>query len=92
MIGTSGTRKAEPYRMFKKARLFTRPTPAREDAPFCWQACSSAADPRFTSHLSRFLRARARTKLADFFIILPKPQVVSCRNSYKPPPLEVNRD
>ncbi|MGH7218745.1 MAG: hypothetical protein ACREI1_00255, partial [Nitrospiraceae bacterium] len=40
--------------MFKKARLLTRPTPARQDAPFRGQGHNFAADPRFTFHASRF--------------------------------------
>ena len=58
--------------MLKKARLLTRPTPARQDAPFRGQGHSSPADLRFTFHASRFTAAGsdARTKLADFFSIL----------------------
>ena len=36
--------------MLKKARLLTRPTPARQDAPFRGQGRSSATDARFTFH------------------------------------------
>jgi len=70
------------------ARLLTRPTPATtsparpesaktasspRDAPYPMQGRSSAADPRFTFHASRFtvLGSEARTKLAVFFSILP---------------------
>jgi len=58
--------------MFKKAGLLTRPTPARRDAPFPKQGRSSAADPRFTFHASRFTvpGSEARTPLTDFFSIL----------------------
>ena len=55
------------------ARLLTRPTPARQDAPFRGQGRSSEADPRFTFYVSHFTAhgSDARTKLADFFSILP---------------------
>ena len=73
--------------MLKKARLLTRPTLADtsptcpesaktasspKDAPCPMQGRSSAADPRFTFHASRFtaLGSAARTPLADFFSIL----------------------
>ena len=73
--------------MLKKARLLTRPTLATtslarpdsaktasspRDAPYPMQGRSSAADPRFTFHASRFtvLGSEARTPLADFFSIL----------------------
>jgi hypothetical protein len=58
--------------MLKKARLLTRPTLARRDAPYPMQGRSSSADPRFTFHASRFTLplSEARTKLADFFSIL----------------------
>ncbi len=58
--------------MLKKARLLTLPTPARQDAPFRRQGRSSAADPRFTFHASRFTVpvSEVRTPLADFFSIL----------------------
>ena len=58
--------------MLKKARFLTRPTPARQDAPFRGQGRSSVADPRFTFHASRFTapESAARTPLADFFSIL----------------------
>jgi hypothetical protein len=39
--------------MLKKTRLLTRPTLASRDAPCPKQARSSAADPRFTFHVSR---------------------------------------
>jgi hypothetical protein len=38
--------------MLKKARLLTRPTLARRDAPYPMQGRSSSADPRFTFHAS----------------------------------------
>ena len=58
-------------RMLKKARLLTRPTLARRDAPYPMQGRSSGADPRFTFHTSRFTvpESDARTTLADFFSI-----------------------
>src|SRR2546422_2546299 len=74
--------------MLKKARLLTRPTlaatsPARpesaktasspRDAPCPKQGRRSAAEPRFTFHVSPFftvLESDARTKLAGFFSIL----------------------
>jgi len=58
--------------MLKKARLLTRPTLARRDAPFPKQGRSSAANPRFTFLASRFTvpGSEARTPLADFFSIL----------------------
>ena len=49
----SGTRRERPRRMLKKARLLTRPTLARRDAPSPKQGRSSEADPRFTFHVSR---------------------------------------
>ncbi len=59
-------------RMLKKARLLTRPTLARRDAPYPKQGRSSLADARFTFHASRFTApgSEARTMLADFFSIL----------------------
>jgi hypothetical protein len=61
-----------PCRMLKKARLLTRPTPARRDAPCLMQGHNSSADPRFTFHASRFtiLGSAARTRLEEFFSIL----------------------
>jgi hypothetical protein len=58
--------------MLKKTRLLTRPTLASRDAPCPKQARSSAADPRFTFHASRFTvpGSEARTPLADFSSIL----------------------
>jgi hypothetical protein len=58
--------------MLKKASLLTRPTPARQDAPWLKQGRSSATDPRFTFHASRFTvpGSDAKTPLADFFSIL----------------------
>jgi len=58
--------------MLKKARLLTRPTLARRDAPCPKQGRSSTADPRFTFHVLPFtvLESNARTPLADFFSIL----------------------
>ena len=58
--------------MLKKARLLTRPTLARRDAPCPKQGRSSTADPRFTFHVLPFtvFDSDARTKLADFFSIL----------------------
>src|SRR6267143_4831812 len=76
-------------RMLKKARLLTHPTlaatsPARPEsaetasspkyAPSPKQGRTSAVDPRFTFHASRFTvpGSDARTPLADFFSILLK--------------------
>jgi len=73
--------------MLKKASLLTRPaleaiSPARpesakaasspRDAPCPKQGRSSATDPRFTFHASRFTvpGSDARTMLADYFSIL----------------------
>lgn len=58
--------------MLKKARLLIRPSLARRDAPCPRQGRSSAAEPRFTFHVSPFtvLESDARTKLADVFSIL----------------------
>ena len=58
--------------MLKKTRCLTRPTPARQDAPFLRQGRSSSANPRFTFHTSRFTAPEsvASTRLADFFNIL----------------------
>jgi len=58
--------------MLKKARLLTRPTLARRDAPYPRQGRNSTADPRFTFHASRFTvgESDARTPLVDFFSIL----------------------
>jgi hypothetical protein len=60
--------------MLKKARLLTRPTLARRDAPYPMQGRSFEAYPRFTFHTSRFkvFGSEARTPLADFFSNLPK--------------------
>src|SRR6266850_2957090 len=52
-------------RMLKKARLLTRPTLARRDAPSPKQSRSSETNPRFT-----VFGSDARTPLADFFSIL----------------------
>jgi len=58
--------------MLKKARLLTRPTLARRDAPYPRQGRNSTADPRFTFHASRFTvgESDARTPLVGFFSIL----------------------
>ena len=58
----------------QKGGLLTRPTLARQDAPWPRQGRSSAADPRFTFHASRFTapESEVRTPLADFFSILPE--------------------
>jgi len=58
--------------MLKKARLLTRPTLARRDAPHPMQGRSSETDCRFTFYASRFTvpGSAARTPLADFFSIL----------------------
>ena len=58
--------------MLKKARLLTRPTLSRRDAPCPQQGHSFATDPRFTFHALRFTvpLSEARTKLGDFFSIL----------------------
>ena len=55
-------------RLFRKARLLTRPTLARRDAPCPMQGRSSAADSRFTFHALRFTvpGSAARTPLAGF--------------------------
>ena len=55
-----------PGRMLKKAGLLTRPTPARRDAPCPKQGRSSMADPRFTSYLSRFLKAKRERRWRTF--------------------------
>ena len=58
--------------MLKKARLLTRPTPARRDAPFRRQGRKGDA-PFATFHVSRFTPHVSRicgTPLADFFSIL----------------------
>jgi hypothetical protein len=54
------------------AGLLTRPSLARRDAPCPRQGRSSAAEPRFTFHVSPFtdLKSDARTTLTDFFSIL----------------------
>jgi len=71
MVRTCGTTGEHSRRMLKKARLLTRPALARRDAPCPKQGRSSAADPRFTFHASRFTvpESDARTLLADFFSI-----------------------
>jgi len=58
--------------MLKKSRLLTLPALARRDAPCPKQGRSSADDPRFTFHASRFTvpGSEARTKLAGFFSVL----------------------
>ena len=68
-------------RMLKKARLLTRPTPAvisparpesaraassPRDAPCPKQVRSSAADPRFTPHVSRLLGAKRERRWRTF--------------------------
>ena len=72
----------------QKGGLLTRPTLARQDAPCPRQGRSSAADPRFTFHASRFslLWNEARTKLTDFLsIFLGVEQVLyRCPNRVKP--------
>jgi hypothetical protein len=85
MVPTCGTAGAHSRRMLKQARLLTRPTLARRDAPCPKQGRSSEADTRFTFHASRFdkltvpsqvegrftvLGSDARTLLADCFSIL----------------------
>ena len=57
-----------------KTSLLTRPTLARQDAPYPEQGRSSATDPRFTFHASRFTvpGSEARMPLAAFFSILPR--------------------
>jgi len=54
------------------ARLLTRPTLARRDAPYPMQGRAPRLTPRFTFHASRFTvpGSEARTKPADFFSIL----------------------
>ena len=56
----------------QRGNLLTLPTLARQDAPCPRHGRSSAADPRFTFHVSRFtvLGSDARTILVDFFSIL----------------------
>jgi len=68
----SEAQRKQSCRMLKKARLLTRPTLARRDAPCPRQGRSSPAEPRFTFHVSPFtvLESNARTPLADFFSIL----------------------
>ena len=53
-----------PRRILKEARLLTRPTPARQDAPFRGQGRSSSADPRFTFHALRFTGSCERSENA----------------------------
>jgi hypothetical protein len=53
--------------MFKKASVFTRPTPARQDAPFHRQGRSEVRD---ATCLREALRRRQGTRLEDFFNIL----------------------
>ena len=64
--------------------LLTLPTLARQDAPYPRQGHSSAADPRFTFHASRFTvpGSDARTKLAGCFsIMLDLFHVEQCQTS-----------
>jgi hypothetical protein len=58
-------------RMLKKARLLTRPTLARRDAPCPRQGRSSTVDPHFMFRVLPFtvLENEAGTKLAGFFSI-----------------------
>ena len=58
-------------RLFKKARLLTRPPLARRDGPCPKQCRSSSADPSFKFHPSRLTvhGSDARRKLADYFRI-----------------------
>jgi hypothetical protein len=77
--------------MLKKARLLTRLTLARRDAPYPMQGRSSGADPRFTFHTSRFTvpESDVRTPLADFFSILLKEfQKASARTAVEGVPRE----
>jgi hypothetical protein len=56
-------------RMFKKARLLTRPTRARRDAPFPKRGRSERrGEADFVPYVEPL--SDARTKLADFFNIL----------------------
>ena len=75
--------RSTPRRMLKKSGLLTRPTPARQDAPFRGQGRNSAVDPRFTFHASRFTAAgsAARTPLADCFSILIRSNRMRAKNT-----------
>ena len=73
LVCMSGIAGVHSRRMLKMAGRLTRPTLARQDAPCLKQGRNFAADPRFTFHASRLTvpGSDARTKLADFFSILP---------------------
>jgi hypothetical protein len=58
-----------PGRMFKKASLLTRPTPARRDAPCPKQGRSERKGESYSAPYVEPL-SEARTPLADFFNIL----------------------
>jgi len=68
------------HRMFKKASVFTRPTPARQDAPFHRQGRSERRGESYSlpyaeplsdaTCLREALRRRQGTPLEDFFNIL----------------------
>ena len=64
-------KRSTPRRMLKKARLLTRPTPARQDAPFREQGRRRVETGGVPSvgYVEDF--DEPRTKLADFFSILP---------------------
>ena len=69
MVRTYDTTGKHSRRMLKKARLLTRPTPARRDAPFRGKAAASEGPRRTLWRMLRVLND-ARTKLANFFSIL----------------------
>ena len=73
--------------MLKQTRLLTRPTQARQDAPFRGQSRSSVADPCFTFYGSRFTAplSDARTPLAGFFSILLEGEQFQIKCSFDEP-------
>ena len=96
MVATCGTTDQLSRRMLKKARLLTRPTLARRDAPSPKQGRSRRTGRRRTlphpphPELPRQLVSRvgyvedlfkARTKLEGFFSILPVLMLTGCASS-----------
>jgi len=69
MVPRLGEREHTIHSMLKKARLLTRPTLARRDAPYPMQGCSERGGERRTLRYVELL-SEARTPLTDFFSIL----------------------
>jgi hypothetical protein len=69
MVYTCGTMGKHSRWMLKNARRLTRPTPARQDAPFRGQGRSERRADAYPQGYVEGL-SDARTLLADFFSIL----------------------